>query len=105
MGTFQAPTNQPLGTSATSNINFGIDFTDTITGNLLAVCPGACTFNNAPQLSFTLGNAASSSNITFFQGVVVDKTPTPVPEPTSWELLGIAAIAMAGSLRRLRSRA
>jgi hypothetical protein len=105
IGTFQAPANQPLGTSAMPQINFGIDFTDTIEGNLSAVCPGACTYNNPADPSFTLGAAPGSSGITFFQGVVVDNTPVPVPEPAAWELLGITGIAMAGSLRRLRSRA
>ena len=104
-GTFQAPSNQPLGSSAVSQLNFGIDFTDTITGNLLVGCRGTCTYNNAPNVTFTLGNTPSSSSTTFFQGLVVDSTPVPVPEPAAWEFLGVAAITLAGCFRRLSSRA
>jgi hypothetical protein len=106
-GTFQAPTDQPMGTSATLEINLGIDFTDTITGNLDPVCPGACTFQNAPTLDFTLGNKASSSNITYFQAAVPPIVPAvvQVPEPASWELFGFTAIAIVGCLRRLGRRA
>jgi hypothetical protein len=105
MGTFLAPTDQPLGTSAMPGLNFGIDFTDSITGNLLGVCPGACDYNNQAHPTYTLGTVPSSSAVTFFQAVVVDKTAIPVPEPFSWELLMLAAIALAGPLRRLHSRA
>ncbi len=105
VGTFQAPTNQPLGTSATPQINLQINFTDTIEGSLLAICPSACTYDNAPNPSYTLGDVASSSGMTFFQAVVVGNTPVPVPEPSSWELLGVSAVAMTGCLRRLRNRA
>jgi hypothetical protein len=103
-GTFQAPTNQAMGTSATLEINLGIDFTDTITGNLDPVCPGACTFENSPTLDFTLGNNASSSKINYFQAAVPPIVPVvvQVAEPASWELLGFAAVAMAGCLCRLR---
>jgi hypothetical protein len=101
VGTFTAPQNQPLGTSATPQINFGIDFTDTIVGNLLGICPGACNYDNAPHPSFTLGDAPFTSDPTFFQGVVVDVTQ--VPEPTAWVLLG-TAIVIAGFSRRLHRR-
>jgi hypothetical protein len=106
-GTFQAPTNQPTGSTATLGVNLAIDFTDTITGNLEAVCPGACTFQNSPTLDFTLGNTASSSSMTYFQATVPPIVPTvvQVPEPASWELFGFTAIALAGCLLRFRRRA
>jgi hypothetical protein len=83
LGTFLAPTSQPLGTSATPNLNFGIDFTDTIEGNL--------NENNIPRPSYTLGNAPSSSDLTFFQGVVVNRETVSTPEPPTG-ILGLVAM-------------
>jgi hypothetical protein len=90
-GGFEAPTNQALGTSAMPQPNFGIEFTDTIEGNLLALChPGGCNFDNTPNATYTLGNSSSSSPITFFQGLVVDTGTGRIvtaPEPPSGILL------------------
>ncbi|HEY6184915.1 MAG TPA: hypothetical protein VIW67_21915 [Terriglobales bacterium] len=96
-GTFKAPMNQPLGASATPQLNFGIDFTDLIKGNLLGICPEACGFNNTPHPTFTLGNSSSTSDPTFFQGYVVDRNPVSVPEPFPWEFvyMTFAALGMA----------
>jgi hypothetical protein len=94
-GTFQAPTNQAMGTSATPELNFGIEFTDMIEGNLLGICPQECGFNNTPHPTFTLGNATSSSDLTFFQGTVVDRSPVSVPEPPQWEFLTLTLATLA----------
>jgi hypothetical protein len=109
VGTFLAPSNQPLGTTATPAVNFGISFTDTIWGNLLAICPGACSYNNAPTMTFTLGNVASTSDIVFFQGIVVDvEHPVidtgQIPEPSTWLLLTtVIALTLTGVRRASRT--
>ena len=104
-GTFQAPTNQALGTSATPGLNFGIDFTDLIEGNLLGICPQACGYNNTPRPTFTLGNSSSSTDLTYFQGNVVDRSPVSVPEPPLSELAGMTFTALAlGICSRQRKR-
>jgi hypothetical protein len=98
-GTFQAPSNQPLGSSATPGFNFGIDFTDTVIGNLLGISgPGFnySAFDNAPSVVYRLGGAAAASKPSFFEGLVVDTTTGevisspktfPVPEPSMLSLL------------------
>ena len=98
-GTFRAPGNQPLGSSATPSFNFGIDFTDTVIGNLLGISgPGFNygAFENAPTVVFGLGVASATSELSFFEGLVVDTTtgqvvsgPTisPIPEPSTLLLL------------------
>jgi hypothetical protein len=82
--------NDPLGSSATAQLNFGIDFTDTIVGNLLALA--GLPFDNAPVVRFRLGESPAVSDMTFFAGLVVDTTtgqiisgpPFPLPEPSSF---------------------
>lgn len=98
-GSFRAPAEQPLGSSATPDFNFGIDFSDTIIGNLLGISgPGFNygAFDNVPTVVFTLGVAAATSEMSFFEGLVVDTTtgqvvsgPTTstIPEPSTLLLL------------------
>jgi hypothetical protein len=109
-GTFIAPTDQPLGSSADPGLNFGISFTDTIIGNLLGIS-NHYSFNNSPRPFFTLGNQGFTSDLTFFQGLVVDTTtgqiisgPAPIPEPTASLLFGLGAIVFAGALRRKKKQ-
>jgi hypothetical protein len=98
VGTFIAPTNTPMGSSARAKLNFGIDFTDTIVGNLESICPGACDYDNGPTLTFTIGSAPSQSDLTFFKGIVVDEANL-VPEPPAWILLGTVTAIAAFSVR------
>lgn len=94
LGTFTAPTSQPMGTSATPQINLVIDFTDSITGDLLENCKSTCSFDDAPMPSFTLGNHGSSSGVTFFQGDVVDSSVS-MPESSSYSMLLMTMILTA----------
>jgi hypothetical protein len=95
-GTFEAPQNQPLGASAIPQLNFGIDFTDSIEGNLLGICPGDCGFNNTAHPIFTLGNTSSNTDLTYFQGTTIDRSPVSVPEPSTWQLTIVALTTTAG---------
>lgn len=98
LGTFQAPTDQPMGSSGIAQFNFGIDFTDTIVGNLLVDCHPVCSVNNLPNPSFMLGDSASSSDLRYFTAEVAGQGPVNVPEPPAWEMVSLAAVAMiAGS--------
>lgn len=116
LGTFRAPSNQPLGSSATPGFNFGIDFTDTIIGNLLGISgPGFNygAFNNAPTVVYTLGVAAVTSELSFFEGLVVNTatgevvsgpTTSTIPEPSTLFLLSGGLIGFHLT-RRSRGRA
>jgi len=110
--TFQAPTTEPLGSSAAGQLNFSIRFTDSITGNLLGISPYS-GFDNAPIVTFRLGSSPSESGKTFFEGIVVDTTTgelisgpsvSAVPEPSSLTLLGIGFLSVAGCCWRRRFR-
>jgi PEP-CTERM motif len=102
-GSFLAPTSEPLGSSGTVQLNFGINFTDTIVGNLLTGCTPACDFSSLPNVSYTLGNSASSSNPTFYAATVTGQ-PVDVPEPSTWEMLSLAGAMAAFPVRRRWSR-
>jgi hypothetical protein len=93
-GTFQAPSDQPLGSYSTAQLNFGIDFADGVTGNLLTDCHPVCNVANLPNPRFTLGNTASNSDMQYFSAQVDGQRPVNVPEPSSWEMLGLAVGAI-----------
>jgi hypothetical protein len=106
LGTFRAPSDQPLGSSATAAFNFGISFTDTVIGNLLGIRGSDydySEFNNRPTVVFTLGVAAAASERSFFEGLVVDTTtgqvisgppPYTTPEPFTLLLLLVGLIGI-----------
>jgi hypothetical protein len=117
IGTFRAPSDQPLGSSATPRFNFGIDFTDNVAGNLLGISRYGVfnygAFNNAPTAVYTLGVAAVTSELSFFEGLVVNTTTgevisgpatSTIPEPSTLLLLsgGLMGFHLT---RRSRGRA
>lgn len=108
LGTFYAPTNQPLGTSSKSGVNCLIDFTDTISGNLLGFSSSIglydySSFDNSAHPTYTLGATSSNSGFSFFQGLVIDRAtgeiisapPSFVSEPSSATLLACGLVAFS----------
>ncbi|MDO9102556.1 MAG: hypothetical protein Q7J20_05655 [Candidatus Nitrotoga sp.] len=76
-GSFRAPSDQPLGSSATPSFNFGINFTDNVIGNLLGISGTGFNygaFDNAPTVVYALGVAAVTSELSFYEGLVVNTT-------------------------------
>jgi hypothetical protein len=112
-GTFLAPIDESLCSVATASFNFGIDFTDTVLGNLLYGAHGVYTFDNTPTVAFMLGGIGITSHLTFFEGQVVDTTTgrifsgpatTPVPEPSTLLPLASGLAGLGGMAWRRHRR-
>jgi len=75
-GTFQAPTDQPRGSSALiTNVTVELFFTDTVWGtnaNLSKLGLFHYVLDNGPSVSFTLANNDSVTQERFRQGMVID---------------------------------
>lgn len=104
-GTFEVPAGLAPGASVLEGIGIGIDFTDTIIGNLFLVA--GIPFDNFPILRFTIGETASKSPLSFFDALVVDRSsgqilsgppgfPAPVPAPSTASLLASGLAALGG---------
>jgi hypothetical protein len=81
----------PVGSSASAScMNFWIYFTDNLEGNL-ASCP---------TLQFTIGTAAESSAMLYYDGSSANPVPSSqTPEPSSLILLATGLVAMAHVVR------
>ena len=110
LASFIAPNNPP-GSTARPNISFGVDYSNTIGGSLLASASDhRLLFDNTAHPVYTLGTTASTSGVTFFQGLVIDSSTneiisgpaSTVPEASTTSLLlcGMTALALAARASR-----
>jgi hypothetical protein len=106
LGHFIAPF-LPEGTPSRSTFDFALDLTDTVRAATAFGGDNVPNFSNSPDVLFTLGAAASVSELVFNQLCVVEQAsgtilsgpagcaPLQVPEPAALPLVALALFAVA----------